>query len=53
MSKETKDLLKAILSNTELIMAHLNVKKSTTTKLKENTVKADKKSPTKKPLSKK
>ena len=53
MSKESKDLLKAILSNTELIMTHLNIKKATTIKAKETTVKVTKKSPSKKPTIKK
>lgn len=55
MSKEKKDLLKTILANTELIMAHLNIKNSPKTSAKE--VKAPAKKilvkGTKKPAAKK
>jgi hypothetical protein len=52
MSKESKEILKTILSNTELIMAKLNIKKAATNKLKANPVKRIKKSPVKKTSSK-
>ena len=53
MGKETKEMLKTILSNTELIMSHLKLKGTSDKETKTGTKPAAKKSPAKKTAAKK
>ena len=53
MGKETKEMLKAILSNTELIMSHLKLKHPSAKEVKDASGAVVKKSPVKKAAAKK